>query len=199
MRKSELGTFDFRRIMNNIAKFLQQNVSEASKSFFAFFRVLLLGIIAAVLLIIPITLRIAAILAWLIGAFLAITATQSAYIVFSKPGEVIVLQFALIVSMLVIALLGLMNQREKVWGALALGGAIAFGVARGVNMLTGSGSGELALHVLPPALLAVGMLTSTIRLRSIRKSAGKIEWSAPAFQWLNKFVNAKGGDEQSPE
>jgi hypothetical protein len=169
---------------------LREVIAMSARALFVFVKIFVLGIVAAVLLIIPITLRIAALFAWLIGAFTAITAIQSAYAPFSTSGEVVTLQIALIFVMLVIALLGLIDQRETVWGLLALGGAIAFGIAHGVSVLAGSEYGELALRVLPPALLAVGMLASTIRLRSIRKT-GKIGWSVPAFVWFKKIAKEK--------
>ena len=157
-----------------------------------FVKILVLGFVAALLIVLPWLLRIAAFLVWLIGGYFAIMAIQAAYSPFSQHVEVLVLQFAVILAMMALAMLLMLEQKEQLWGGLTLGGALFLFISYGVISLSGTEYGNLILRVLPPALLATSMLAMTIRLRTMRSRGKKILFSAPLFVWIKKF--SKGGD-----
>ena len=159
----------------------------------------MLGFVAALLLVLPWHLRIAALLVWLVGGYFAIIAIETAYDPFSQHGEILVLQFAAITSMVAIAMLLMVVNKEHLWGGLTLGGALFLLGSYGAMKLSGTQSGTLILQVLPPALLATNMIAMGIRLKKMRRS-GKIQTSSPLFVWTKNLlsgIRSKGGDVSS--
>jgi len=171
---------------------LLHSINKSVPSLMDFLKLLALGFIAALLLVLPWLLKIAAFLVWSVGGYFAIMAIQVAYSPFSQPIEVLALQFAVILVMVAIALLLMRNHKEQLWGGLTLGGALSLFMTYGVISLSETGYGNLILRVLPPVLLATSMLSMTIRLKTMRGRGKKILFSAPLFVWIKKF--SKGGD-----
>ena len=171
---------------------LLHSINKSVPSLMDFLKLLALGFIAALLLVLPWLLKIAAFLVWSVGGYFAIMAIQVAYSPFSQPIEVLALQFAVILVMVAIALLLMRNHKEQLWGGLTLGGALSLFMTYGVISLSETGYGNLILRVLPSVLLATSMLSMTIRLKTMRGRGKKILFSAPLFVWIKKF--SKGGD-----
>ena len=175
-----------------------QIVTFTKNSFYSlgnFLKIFVLGFVAALLLLLPWLLRIAALMVWLIGGYFAITALQAAYSPFSQSIEVLALQFAVILAMTAIPLLLILKNKEQLWGGLTLGGAFFLFISYSVISLSETEYGSLILRVLPPALLTASMLAMTIRLKTLRSRGKKIIFSAPLFVWIKKF--SKGGDAYS--
>ncbi len=168
-------------------------IQKAASMLWNFAVILFLGIVAIFLLAIPWLLRIAAMLIWLIGGYFAVTTIQCAYSAFSSSGEVILLQLAAIVLLVAIAMLLIIESREKLWGGLALGGTLFSFASLGIQSLASTTAGTLILQVLPPTLLTVSMFVMSIRLRAMRRS-GQAKFSAPLFVWLSKLK--KGDDSE---
>ena len=165
---------------------LTESVKKSTYALVEFLKILALGLVAALLLVLPWLLRIASLLAWLIGGYLAVMAIQSTYSAFSNSGEVLALQFAAITALVAIALMVMLGGGEKLWGGLVLGGVL-FGLAAvGAKKLYAIPGGEMVLQVLPPALLATSMIVMAIRLRTMRRSERRIKFSAPLFKWIQK-------------
>jgi len=175
---------------------LIENIQKSMRSLVEFLKILALGMIAALLLVLPWLLRAAALLIWLAGGYAAITTIQFIYSPFSQYGEILVLQFAAIILLIAIALLLMMAKQEFLWGGLAIGGALFVSVSYGMTRLWNTEYGGLILRALPAALLAVSMIVMSVRLKKMRTSGG-VRFSSPLFVWLKK--SPKGGDVSSPE
>lgn len=136
-----------------------------------FFTILFLGLLAALLMALPWLLRMACVLAWLIGASLAIVTIQQLYSPFSPSGAVIVLQFAVVFLMVAWAGVLLRKYRKNIWGGLAVGGLTsALVTLKGIPWLMANWQHtDLLLRVLPSALFSLALLYLTIRLRILRK------------------------------
>ncbi len=175
---------------------LLHSINKSVSSLMDFLKLLALGFIAALLLVLPWLLKIAAFLVWLVGGYFAIMAIQVAYSPFSQPIEVLALQFAVILVMVAIALLLMRNHKEQLWGGLMLGGALSLFISYGVISLSRTDYGNLilarpaSLYFLQPACSSM-----TIRLKTMRRRGKKILFSAPLFVWIKKF--SKGGDDHS--
>ena len=174
---------------------MSNNIKKPLQYLLNFLKILVLGFVAALLILLPWLLRIAALLVWLVGGYFAIMAIQAAYSPFSQHIEVLALQFAVILAMMALAMLLMLEQKEKLWGGLTLGGMLFLLIAYGVISLSRTDYGSLILRILPPALLATSMLAMTIRLKTMRSRGKKILFSAPLFVWIKKF--SKGGDDHS--
>ena len=175
---------------------LIENIQKSMRSLVEFLKILVLGMIAALLLVLPWLLRAAALLIWLAGGYAAITTIQFIYSPFSQYGEILVLQSAAIILLIAIALLLTLAKQEFLWGGLAIGGALFVSVSYGMTRLWNTEYGGLILRALPAALLAVSMIAMSVRLKKMRTSGG-VRFSAPLFVWLKK--SPKGGDASSPE
>lgn len=131
---------------------------------------LLLVFIAALMYALPWLLRGLSVIGWLASAFIAIQTISAIYSPFSDEIPVFALQFMVIVLMVLWAMVGLMNQKD-VWGLLAAGGAVMYGVSRGATWLMSNWQyADLFFRVLPVTMLAVGMITISIRTRTRRMS-----------------------------
>ena len=174
---------------------LIESIKKSARSFVDLIKILGLGLAAGLLLVLPWLLRIAAFLVWLIGGYCALIAVQTAYAPFSQHGEILALQFAAITSMVAIAMLLMMANREYLWGGLTLGGALFLLASYSVIKLANTEYGSLVLKVLPSALLATSMIVMSIRLKSMRTGGKTIQTSTPLFTWIRKF--SKGGGAHS--
>ncbi len=175
-------------LMELIARFFQILVQ--------FLIVLLLGLVVAILFILPWLLRIAAILLWTIGSYAAMSAVQNIYSPYSSTGEVIALKSAVILVAISIVMLAMLSSRNHVWGSMAVSGILTYGLSYGAKLLIATWAyADLFFRVLPPALLAVGMIVMTLRLKAMR-TGGQIQFSASPFVW---FKSLRGGDAQSPK
>lgn len=89
-----------------------------------FLAILFLGLLAALLYALPWLLRMACVLGWLIGGYMAIEAIQNLYGFHSPIGAVLALQFAVIFLMVAWAGSLLLVNPKHIWGGLALGGLL---------------------------------------------------------------------------
>jgi hypothetical protein len=183
--------------MNNTISFLLKKIKDAARMLSAFFAVLALGIVAAILYAIPWLLRAAAVVGWLAAGYVGITTVNAIYSPYSPSLPVLALQFAVIAAMVAWTGAMLLVNPKHIWGSLAAGSLALYGFSYGANwMMVHWQYADLFFRVLPPALFAAMLLHETIHLRLTRRNAGKITTSAPAFVWLTKL---KGGGNQSPE
>lgn len=131
---------------------------------------LIAGILGAIFYALPWLLRGLSVIGWLVSAFIALQTIRAIYSPFSDDIPVFALQFMVIVLMVLWAMLGLMNKKD-VWGFLAAGGAVMYGVSYGATWLMPNWQyAELFFRVLPVMMLAVGMITISIRTRTRRMS-----------------------------
>lgn len=129
-----------------------------------------LGILAAILHLIPWLLRAASVLGWLIAAFLCITTLRDIYSPFTDAVPMLALEFLVIMLALLWAMAGMMAGKQ-VWGVLAAGALTMWGLSSGITWLSIYWQyADLFFRVLPPALLAVGMISLSIRARARRLS-----------------------------
>lgn len=147
---------------------------------FRFLLELALGILAAVLYLIPWLLRAASVLGWLTAAFLCITTLRGIYSPFTDAVPMLALEFLVIMLALLWAMVGLREGRQ-VWGILAAGALTMWGLSSGMTWLSIHWQyAELFFSVLPPALLAVGMISLSIRARARRLNIREARQSKPA-------------------
>jgi hypothetical protein len=152
-------------------------VIQAATIAFRFLTELLLGILAAILYLIPWLLRAASVLGWFAAAFICITTLRDIYSPFTDEVPMFALQFGVIVMMVQWAMVGL-REGKQIWGLLAAGAVTMWGVSAGMTQLSLTWYyADLFFRVLPPALLAVGMITLSIRTRARRLST-RMEASA---------------------
>jgi len=131
---------------------------------------LTLGILAAILHLIPWLLRAASVLGWLAAAFLCITTLRDIYSPFTDAVPMLALEFLVIMLALLWAMAGMMAGKQ-VWGVLAAGALTMWGLSSGMTWLSVHWQyADLFFRVLPPALLAVGMISLSIRARARRLS-----------------------------
>ncbi|MBI1793363.1 MAG: hypothetical protein HYR70_04140 [Chloroflexi bacterium] len=181
--------------MENTASRLQKKIAELAKTLVAFIKVLVLGIVAAILYAIPWLLRAAAVVGWLVAGYAGITTVKAIYAPYSPTFPLLALQFAIIVTMVAWTGATLLLNPKNIWGGLAAGGLVLGGFSILANWLASRWQyADLFFRILPPALFSVLLIFETVRLRSMRQN-GKATMSVPAFMWLRK---SKGGDVRSP-
>lgn len=147
---------------------------------FHFLLELALGILAAILYLIPWLLRAASVLGWLTAAFLCITTLRDIYSPFTDAIPMLALEFLVIMLALLWAMVGLREGRQ-VWGILAAGALTMWGLSNGMTWLSVHWQySDLFFSVLPPTLLAVGMISLSVRARARRLSTYKINQPATA-------------------
>ena len=171
---------------------IMEKIAAAAKAVFDFLIVFFLGIVLAVLTVLPWLLQVGAVLLWLVGGYTAITTIQTIYSPFSNREELLVLQFAVILLMVALVMILFMAKRTHLWGGLALGGFLAYELASNATRVTNSEYADLIFRVLPPALFSVGMIVATLRLKALR-SEHNLRFSSPAFLWINKLLSKGGG------
>ncbi|WKZ38276.1 MAG: hypothetical protein QY332_10080 [Anaerolineales bacterium] len=144
---------------------------QAAAFMFRFLLELALGILVAILYIIPWFLRAATVLGWLAAAFLCLTTLRRIYSPFTDAVPMLALEFLVIMLALLWAMAGMLAGKH-VWGVLAAGALTLWGVSSGMTWLSINWQhADLFFRVLPPVLLAVGMITLSIRTRARRLSA----------------------------
>ena len=183
--------------MNNTISFLLEKIKDAAKLLVAFFAVLVLGIVAAILYALPWFLRAAAMVGWLVAGYFGIMTINTIYAPYSPALPLLALQFVVITTMVAWAITILILNSKRIWGGLAASGLVLGSLSYGANwMLVHWQYADLFFRVLPPALFSTMLLFETTRIRLIWQSEGKIAMSGPAFMWLKK---SKGGGVQSLE
>jgi hypothetical protein len=150
-----------------------------------FLVILFLGLVAAILYALPWLLRLACIVVWLVGGYLAIEAIQKIYGTYSPSGAVLALQFAIIFLMVAWAGTLLKASPKNVWGGLLLGGLLPAWITwQGIPWLFLEWQhADLFFRVLPPALFSLALIYITIRMRLLR-NAQQLNLSEPAFTWF---------------
>jgi len=177
---------------SRVRSLLMKKLAAAAKVIFDFLTILFLGVFLALLTILPWLLRVGAILLWLTGGYTAVMAIQIIYSPFSNREELLALQFAVILLMVALVMILFLVRRRYLWGGLALGGFLAYELASNATRLANSEYAGLIFRVLPPALLSVGMIVITIRLKKLR-SGHKLRSRYPPFLWISKLISRGGG------
>ena len=156
--------------MLNIISTLLTFVFNAIKYLLGFLTIVILGVVGAVLYALPWLLRAAALLVWIGGAYVGITAIQTIYAPFSPAIPVIALQFAVILILVAWINILLRANTKFFWGGMAAGGLVAGGASIGSTWLMDHWQyAGLFFRVLPPALFSVLLIYETMRLRSMRR------------------------------
>lgn len=171
--------------------------AKSLKTLVEFLLVLVLGLLAGILFALPWLLRGFTVLAWFAAGFVAITVIQEFYAPFvSSPIPVYALQFAAIFLMLIWPVIGMLKGgKNRIWGMLA---ACAILVAsfflKTVPWLlsTWPEYTELGLRLLPSALFMVLLISTTLRMKTLR-TTGAMHLADSASEWLRNHV-WKGGD-----
>lgn len=141
------------------------NLASAFKAFARFLAKLFLGLLTALLLALPWLLRAAALIGWLTAAGYGMNAVRTIYAPFTQPIPLMALQFALILAQVCWLAAVFLYAREQVWGGMVMGGLAVGGAAWLALRLHSWEYGELFFTLLPPALFAVLLIYTTVRLR----------------------------------
>jgi len=137
---------------------------KALKILAEFLIVLLLGLLAAILLVLPWLLRALALISWLAGTFLTWLTINNLYSDFTPALPLVALTAVpAIMSVALVVWLFFQGQPGHLWGAMTLWGVIGFLVWKGSIHLMNWQSGTLIIQVLPAALFAVLLLYINIR------------------------------------
>ena len=143
---------------------LLTTIANALKVLAEFLTVLLLGLIATLLIVLPWLLRVLALIGWLTGTFLIWRTVNDLYSAFTPALPLFALSAvpAIIATALVVWLFS-RGQQGKLWGAMTLWGVIGWLVWKGSLWLMRWQYGVLVVQVLPAALCAVLLLYINIR------------------------------------
>jgi hypothetical protein len=134
------------------------------KALAEFLAILLLGLIAAILIVLPWLLRAAALIGWLAGTFFIWMTVNDLYGAFTPALPLLALSaIPAILSSALIVWLFYRGQQGKLWGAMTLWGVLGWLIWKGSFLLTNWQYGTLTIQVLPAALSAVLMLYMNIR------------------------------------
>ncbi len=176
-----------------IAKLLAA-IGKALRLLAQFLAILLLGLLVALLYALPWLLRLACILVWLMGAYLALQAVHDIYQPISPTGPVLALQFAVIFGMVAWAGSLLRVAPKLIWGGLALGGLLPAWVAwKAIPWLLENWQHTgLFFRVLPPALFSLLLIYITLRMRFLRSNS-QLSPSRAAFTWLPEMLSKLRG------
>ena len=137
---------------------------KALKTLAEFLTILLLGLIAAILIILPWLLRAAALIGWLAGTFFIWITVNELYGAFTPALPLLALSaIPAILSSALVVWLFYRGQQGKLWGAMTLWGVLGWLIWKGSFLLTNWQYGTLTIQVLPAALSAVLMLYINIR------------------------------------
>jgi hypothetical protein len=129
-----------------------------------FLAVVFLGMIAALLIIIPWLLRALALIGWLAGTFLIWLTINNLYSA-STPAFPLMALTAVpaILSAALVVWLFYRGQQGRLWGAMTLWGIIGWLIWKGSLLLAKWQYGSLAVQVLPAVLSAVLLIYINIR------------------------------------
>lgn len=137
---------------------------KALKTLAEFLAVLLLGLVAASLLILPWLLRALALIGWLAGTFFIWMTVNDLYEDFTPALPLLALSAVpAILSSALVVWLFYRGQQGKLWGAMTLWGVLGWLIWKGSSLLVNWQHGTLIVQVLPAALTAVLMLYINIR------------------------------------
>ncbi len=143
---------------------LLNTISEALKTLAEFLSVLLLGIIAGILIVLPWLLRILALIGWLAGTFLLWITINDLYSAFTPTLPLFALTAVpAILSVALVVWLFSRGQQGKLWGAMTLWGVIGWLVWKGSVLLVMWKYGSLVVQIVPAALSAILLLYINIR------------------------------------
>ena len=137
---------------------------KALKTLAEFLAVLLLGLIAGILMLLPWLFRVLALLGWLTGTFMLWKTVNDLYSPFTPtlPLFALTVGVASLSSALVVWLF-YRGQQGNLWGAMTLWGVIGWLIWKGSMNLVKWEYGSLVVQVLPAALSAVLLLYINIR------------------------------------
>ena len=134
------------------------------KALTEFITVLLLGLVAAILIVLPWLLRALALIGWLAGTFFIWMTVNDLYGAFTPAIPLLAISaIPAILSSALIVWLFQRGQQGKLWGAMSLWGVLGWLIWKGSFLLTSWQYGTLTLQVLPAVLSAVLMLYINIR------------------------------------
>ncbi|HXF85505.1 MAG TPA: hypothetical protein VNK49_08950 [Anaerolineales bacterium] len=156
-----------------------------------FLAVVLLGLLAAILLVLPWLLRALAFLGWLGGTFLMWTTVERLYGSFTPDLPLLALTAVpAILSSLLVVWLFYRGRQGHLWGAMTLWGVMGWIIWRGATKLLGWEYGWLVIRILPATFSAVLLLFITIRWGLILRMR-RLSFSLSHTGYLNQ---KKGGD-----
>jgi len=143
---------------------LLNTISIALKNLAEFLTVLLLGLIAGILIVLPWLLRILALIGWLAGTFLLWMTINDLYSAFTPTLPLFALTAVpAILSIALVIWLFSRGQQGKLWGVMTLWGVIGWLVWKGSMLLVMWKYGSLIVQIVPAALSAVLLLYINIR------------------------------------
>ena len=159
----------------------KEHITLAATAFFQFLTHLVLGVLVAVFFVLPWLLRFISIIAWLVSLFICIQTIEMIYSPFSDEVPLFALQFGVVLIMIQWAMVGLhMYEGRRFWGILVAGAATLWGVSNGMSWLSSNWKyADLLFRILPPALLAVSMISFGIRARARRSSTHQAPQPSP--------------------
>ena len=171
--------------MLNIIANLLTAIGKAALLLGQFLTILFLGLLTAFLYALPWLLRMACVLIWLMGAYMAMQSIQVLYAPHSPTGAVLALQFAVIFLMVAWVGAVLLTNFQYIWGGLGLSGLLSASIVWGcIPWLQAYWQyADLFFRVLPPALFSLALIYITIRMRILRKNQS-LHLAQPAFTWL---------------
>jgi hypothetical protein len=144
--------------------YILNNIWKALKTLAEFLAVLLLGLVAGLLLILPWLMRALALIGWLAGTFLIWISVNSLYEDFTHALPLLALSaIPAILSSALVVWLFYRGQQGKLWGAMTLWGVIGWLFWKGSSLLMQWQYGPLVIQVLPATLSAVLLLYINIR------------------------------------
>lgn len=144
--------------------YILNTIWKALKTLAEFLTVLLLGLIAGFLLILPWLMRALALIGWLAGTFLLWMTVNNLYQDFTPALPLLALSaIPAILSSALVVWLFYRGQQGKLWGAMTLWGVIGWLFWKGSTLLMQWQYGPLVIQVLPASLSAVLLLYINIR------------------------------------
>ena len=137
---------------------------KAIKTLAEFLTILVLGLVATFLIVLPWLLRALALIGWLAGTFFIWMTVNDLYKDFTPALPLLALSaIPAILSSALVVWLFYRGQQGKLWGAMTLWGVIGWLIWKGSFLLLNWQYGTLVVQVLPAALSAVLMLYINIR------------------------------------
>ena len=147
---------------------LLKNIQKSLRLLAEFLTVLVLGLIASVIIILPWLLRALALIGWLVGTFLTWLTINNLYGAFTPALPLSALTaIPAILSVALVVWLFYRGKQGHLWGAMTLWGVIGLLIWKGSMLLANWQYGMLVIQVLPAALCAVLLLYINIRWGSI--------------------------------
>lgn len=143
---------------------LKRLIQRVLRSLIEFLAVMVLGLVAGILIVLPWLLRALALMGWLAGTFLAWLTVSNLYSAFTPALPLVALtSVPAILSVALVVWLFYRGQQGFLWGAMTLWGVIGFLAWKGSMLLTKWQYGTLIIQVLPAALCAVLLLYINLR------------------------------------